>query len=257
MAYHGSAGWKRTCLAITPHSGDDVTDPILHYFGCLRLSERAIYYDSLATPQQRSIRAECRRILSSALLLRTEERQSKAHYLFRRSLDPLTPPASDVDSQHGGLDCVCGRCEVDAHSNTAALDAGDHILAPVVLFKRQPGKSGQAEELLPFSSTSCYNSWPDQKVPLWQLFTARPEDPLAAKCPSDIIRWFHVPATVTWIEHILEAATSKADTAFFEHGIWGGRRHGVASTPRHLQSFCRADFRNGIRLTATLQRLID
>ena len=50
------------CLSEDEHSGDDIVDPVVHYFGCLLMCERKAYFESLAKIEQDKIKTELRRV---------------------------------------------------------------------------------------------------------------------------------------------------------------------------------------------------
>ncbi|KAK0383951.1 hypothetical protein NLU13_8041 [Sarocladium strictum] len=68
-----------TCLDAEEHSGEEITDVIGHYLGCIEFGERQSFYESLSAEVQRRVRTELRRIqYLRHVLEESEEASDKA-----------------------------------------------------------------------------------------------------------------------------------------------------------------------------------
>jgi hypothetical protein len=73
-----------------------------------------------------------------------------------------------------------------------ANDVGMEIEAKVLLFKKSQ----------PYSDPNLEATFPNQSIPASKLLDIDNDgNPLFSKCPSDVIRYFHLPANnMIWVE---------------------------------------------------------
>jgi hypothetical protein len=189
----------RVILGLTHGSGID--GDILHYFGCLKFSERAQFLDSLRDTD----------VVLRTRILEGENRIAKLRKLFEaEGVDTATGKLlksfkSTLSQRSNG-----GRSH--PHSNVRAPgsnignreDLGEDLLlndtkANAIYFK----KDQQDEHPGPYSEPHLGDGkFPDQKVPLSLLLSKdKKKNPLMWKCEDGMIRYFHIPANnMTWIE---------------------------------------------------------
>jgi hypothetical protein len=186
----------RDILGLTHGSGID--DDILHYFGCLKFSERAQFLDSLRDTD----------VVLRTRILEEENRIAKLRKLFEgEGVDTATGKLlksfkSTLSQRSNG-----GRSHPHSGPESNREDRstlGEDMLlndtnANAIYFKRDQ----QGEHPGPYSDPRLGNGkFPDQKVPLSCLLSKdKKKNPLMWKCEDGMIRYFHIPANnMSWIE---------------------------------------------------------
>lgn len=170
---------------VTLEHNDRISDPSLHYFGCLKVSERKAFFAQLPRKSQKKIDEECRRITrlrafvesnpasKAGLILREFNQSAKEWYRHDRRLN--------ADGR------VYFAAE-DRQPPTAEASAG----AKMIFFK-----NGR-----PHSIPAFNDEFPNQMVSVEQLLSEDPDlNPLMQPCESGVIRYFHLPANnMVWVE---------------------------------------------------------
>jgi hypothetical protein len=173
-----------TCLSTDKHD-KRVLDVTLHYFGCLKVSERQRFYNGLPEKSRRRIRREEQRIdqVRSRLEFRPETKTGAILKEFKESMNEWRS--------------VNGRVSSDARQKLIPphdLDDGvnTEIKAPIIFFKNSR----------PYDIPGVENTFPNQKIAIKELL-ADDEDtnPLMQPCDDNMIRYFHLPANnMIWVE---------------------------------------------------------
>jgi hypothetical protein len=175
---------KHTCPSVCEH-GNRVLDVVLHYFACLRDSEKAVYFAKLPeVSQNRIIKEQDRaRKIAASFEKNPNAPGGILQRKFRRSLRGWRG-----DQDHGKTQHDDGRLS----SFTGDDDVESDIQAPLIFFKNSR----------PYDSPAFPNQFPDQKMPLKDLLVDDPEtNPLMQSCDVDLIRYFHLPANnMRWVE---------------------------------------------------------
>ena len=179
------------CLAdngsdlVTYEHDDRVLDPCLHYFGCLKASQRDEYFTRLPQPSQRKIVEERRRITTLRAFVEAHP-NSHAGAIFK-------------DFKHGAKVWYHHdrNLEVEEEKHSPR-NVGPHtfldeeINARVIFFN-----NGR-----PHTIPKLDDRFPCQKVSIKQLLADDPvENPLMQPCESGTLRYFHLPANnMVWVE---------------------------------------------------------
>jgi len=176
----GDHDYPATCLSSFKH-GDDVRDVLLHYFGCLKETEREKYYDSLPEYKRDRIETERTRIREQRALFETEEETKNLVNRFRLSLsnyfnnkprpnhDPSLNPTTPTKENAYGMNAYA-------------------------LFFR---------DFEPYSDPSCFDKFPNQKLAVKDLVfnEDKEKNPLMRECGENEIRYFHLPGNnMEWVE---------------------------------------------------------
>lgn len=184
--------------------GDSLDDAILHFSGCLKLSERA---DFLAELDE-----------TNKIKLQIREKTGRVARL-RSILDaegPRTPSGKILDnfkktfSHWSGEKRSYSHLEVatEASDATPTLEAPEErekewilndLTANVIYFK----KASEEQHPEPFDHPAfSAANFPNQKVPLQSLLSPdKDSNPLMWDCEPDMIRYFHLPANnMEWVE---------------------------------------------------------
>ena len=182
---------RPTCLAdnesdmVTYEHNDRVLDPSLHYFGCLKASQRDEFFTQLPRTSQRQIVQECRRIRRLRVFVEAN-------------------PTSDAGAilkefKHGAKDWYRHdrKLGVDEDEYSPQKDAlhtsvEEDIMAGMTFFK-----NGQ-----PHTIPGLDEKFPNQKISVQQLLADDPDiNPLMQPCESGTLRYFHLPANnMVWVE---------------------------------------------------------
>jgi hypothetical protein len=182
--------------------GDLIEENVLHYFGCLKFSEREDFLESLEETDKVKLRieeelsrtAKLRKILE-AEGLKTETgrllRSFKAtlsHWLPKRRSQPPVPDKEPAS-----------KSKKSPEDEVAEVVLGD-LRANVIYFKRKTDERHPR----PYDHPALDDTFPNQRVPLSLLLEDNPKDnPLMWKCDENMIRYFHIPANnMSWIEVI-------------------------------------------------------
>lgn len=189
MSEYGASGYKPANTAY---------DDVHHQFMCLDESEQVRYFEALSKENQAKVTTEIRRTTRMVSLFRSMYEHKplvddlKDSLLIWRSMKsqlrpqeaanletPLSNPSLSSPITQGG-------CRGEAN------DVDMEIEAKVLLFK----------ESQPYSDPNLEATFPNQSIPASKLLDIDNDgNPLCAKCPSDIIRYFHLPANnMIWVE---------------------------------------------------------
>lgn len=194
-----------TCLSDKPHD-HRVSDPTIHFNGCLKASRRRQFYENLPVESQRRILRENDRIVDLRRRLETSQCDTTAAARLRSFKSAMTqwclatnrPTAAYSPATVPGFD--------DSHSRrpsglSSAYYMGQedqvnsYIKAPVMFFK-----DGQ-----PMDVPGLPNHFPNQKVAVSDLLS--PDEAtnlLMQPCDDNVIRYFHLPANnMAWIEEVM------------------------------------------------------
>jgi hypothetical protein len=175
---------QHTCPSIYEH-GNRVLDVTVHYFACLKDSERSTYFDRLPEQSQHRIINEQRRARKVAKYFEDNPTTEGGHLQkrFRKSL-------------HGWRGHY-GRPQQESKRGKDSVDRSDNevesdIQAPLIYFKNSR----------PYDIPGCSDQFPNQKVPLKHLLIDDFEtNPLMQPCDDNMIRYFHLPANnMKWVE---------------------------------------------------------
>jgi hypothetical protein len=173
-----------TCLSTEKHD-KRVVDVILHYFGCLRTSERKGFYDELPEKSRQRIDREWLRIgrIRSRLEFEPDSTTGAILKTFKERMNDWRS--------------VNGRRLVDArqkllppHDLDDGVDAD--IKAPMIFFK----------DSRPYNIPGVENTFPNQKISIKELLADKEDtNPLMQPCDDNMIRYFHLPANnMIWVE---------------------------------------------------------
>jgi len=187
--------------------GSTIEDGVLHFFACLKFSEREEYLGSLQGTdklelKQRIVdelaRATRLRNIFEAEGLKTENgkliRSFKAtlYQRFPRTRSHATQEVPPNAQATQGATTESKRLE----DEVADVVLGD-LRANVIYFKRRSKDSHPH----PYDHPELEDTFPNQKVPLGLLLEDNPKNPLMWKCEEDMIRYFHIPANnMSWVE---------------------------------------------------------
>lgn len=178
-----------TCLSGKPHN-NRVSDVTVHYTGCLRVSQRKAFLNSLPPESQRRIlfqqqktkrlRSQLETVYhtSTAAQKLRDFKAARSEWCYARG---RPQPAQWLDELEGRATSPPTTDEVDAH-----------IKASVVFFK----------DAQPFNVPKLSNSFPHQKITVEKLLADDPvNNPIMQPCEEDMVRYFHLPANnMIWIE---------------------------------------------------------
>ena len=191
------------CLDNRAGHGTSTEDGLLHFFGCLRFSQRDDFLQSLPETDKLRLRisAELARIAHLRKIfekegLRTETGkllQSFKTTLFQRL--PRRRSYSHLDMQENEPNSQSSKPNPKSLEDEVVL--GD-LRANVIYFKKKPGGKHPG----PYDHPALDDTFPHQRVPLSLLLEDNPkENPLMWKCEDDMIRYFHIPANnMSWVE---------------------------------------------------------
>jgi hypothetical protein len=173
-----------TCLSTDRHD-KRVLDVTLHYFGCLKGSERQRFYDGLPEKSRRRIRREEQRINQVRSRLEFQPR-TKAGAILKEFKECMNEWRS-----------VNGRVSFDAKQKLIPpydLDNGvdAEIKASIIFFKNSR----------PYDIPSVENTFPNQKIAIKDLLADEEDkNPLMQPVHDNMIRYFHLPANnMIWVE---------------------------------------------------------
>lgn len=189
---------QATCLSDKPHD-NRVSDPTIHFNGCLKVSRRRKFYENLPVESQRRILRENDRIVDLRRRLETSQCDTTAAARLRSFKSAMTQwclatnkPTAPYSSAPGfdyrrpsGLSAYMGPED----------QVNSYIKAPVMYFKE-----GQ-----PIDVPGLSNHFPNQKVTVSDLLT--PDEAtnlLMQPCDDNVVRYFHLPANnMAWIEEVI------------------------------------------------------
>lgn len=172
-----------TCLSVDKHD-DNVLNVCLHYFGCLKYSERIDYFESLNEIDKNLIRDRERRINNVKEFMKRDE----------DTIPPLNALANSLRIFRTFPKVVLPHSH-NASGTKPVHRSSDGMSARMVLFRNSE----------PFTDEKYPQEWPDQKLPLGDLLrnTANGSNPLARHWSDNdnAIQWFHLPSNnMEWVE---------------------------------------------------------
>ena len=182
---------RPTCLAdngkdlVTLEHNDRISDPSLHYFGCLKVSERDAFFARLPRKSQKKIYEKRRRITRLRAFVE-----------------------SNPTSEAGSILREFNQSAKEWHRRDRRLNAGGETY-----FAAEDGEpptveaSTEARMIFfkngrPHSIPAFNDEFPNQKISVERLLLDDPDlNPLMQPCESGIIRYFHLPANnMVWVE---------------------------------------------------------
>ncbi|TVY93931.1 hypothetical protein LAWI1_G000709, partial [Lachnellula willkommii] len=184
--------------------GESPDDVVLHYFGCLKFSERADFLAELDETNKLKlrIREETKRI-------------EKLRDIFEAE-GPRTSSGKVLDSFKKTLSHWSGIKRSYTHLEGAIPDPGtldgpeerakewilDDMRANVIYFKKHHEDDDNPG---PYDHPAFVDNFPNQKISLKQLLSSDKEkNPLMWPCEPNMIRYFHLPANnMEWIEEAM------------------------------------------------------
>ncbi|KAI0891067.1 hypothetical protein F4806DRAFT_336737 [Annulohypoxylon nitens] len=225
----------RACLSSVPHD-EYISDEYLHYTGCVKISEREGYLDTLSTNSQQHILGEIQRTRQLRARLETSNDNTTSYQLrqllnrYRKCMGMALP----VEVDHA-----------DSTLEPQYVDADSLAQAPVIFFKG--GK--------PHNIPRINDCFPNQKISVRELLTGTS----AARNPlmqhdEDTIRYFHLPANnMDWVERAIAKYYGERRQESHDHGtqfrtntilrpeFWQVQRCFDPSSEvhaRHMKPFC-------------------
>jgi hypothetical protein len=195
--------------------GDSIEDGLLHYFACLKFSERDDFLASLNETDKLRLRIEEELARTTKLrnILEAEGLKTETGKLLRsfkttlsqrlgprqRSQPPVERPENVPASQ-----ASTSKPKKNLEDEVAEVVLGD-LRANVIYFK----KKSDERHPRPYDHPALSDTFPNQRVPLSLLLQDNPkENPLMWKCEEDMIRYFHIPANnMSWIEVMQPVST--------------------------------------------------
>ena len=172
------------CLSTEEH-GHRVLNIELHYFGCLKVSERLHFYNRLPQESRERLDGEENRIkqLRDMLECQPETKAGGLLKVFIKNMEQWRKVVEMMPVQPRRLLNQPRRKDIDVDSK---------IKAPMIFFKNSR----------PYNIPGFENAFPKQKIAISTLL-AEDEDsnPLMRSCEDGMIRYFHLPANnMIWIE---------------------------------------------------------
>jgi hypothetical protein len=172
--------FPHTCLSTHEHN-DRILDVTLHYFACLKASERPKYFTSLSQKAKKRIRKEELRIsrLVEYYDSHPNTEGGATRKRFKESLRAWRgyEPRMEPDEKP-----VMGEEE--------SVDAD--VKAAMIYFKNSR----------PYDVPGFENDFPNQKISVKDLLADdEGRNPLMQPCDDDTVRYFHLPANnMIWVE---------------------------------------------------------
>jgi len=227
-----------TCLSSYQHDRA-IRDASLHYFGCLKDKDRAIYFEGLSDVKKRRIKEEEELVRSLRSKPELQEQISNIRDLrirFRNT--PSSKPAISIpnqgfrNTQHVATASGAPPAGIDQAQtyqrtaiNNQSASQGDELTAslfiqgtigtggpvgPTADLDSNPDLGyGIKASMIFFKDSKPYkhplseDEFPDQKIPLRDLVYEKDDtkNPLMQPCDKDMIRYFHLPANnMEWVE---------------------------------------------------------
>ncbi|KAK3389773.1 hypothetical protein B0H63DRAFT_464311 [Podospora didyma] len=202
MSHHGKTlpAPPSTCLSGEPH-GHRVSDPTVHYFGCLRVSKRDRFFNTLPLESKQRILRRIDRIDDLRHRLETAQCDTTAAARLRDFKHAMSNWFAAVDRPHASF--TPGTAFESSSRRPSGMTAyfgsedlvNDYIKAPVVYFK-----DGR-----PFDVPGLSNSFPSQKVIMSDLLSEdETRNPLMQSVEEGTVRYFHLPANnMAWVEEAM------------------------------------------------------
>lgn len=191
--------------------GNSIEERLLHFFGCLRFSDREKFFRSLEAEDKLRARVEEELARTAKLrkIFETEGLNTETGKLlqsFKATRATRFPKSSNRNQQEMPENAPASQ---GSTSNVKKLEdeieevvLGD-LRANVIYFKKKP----KGKHPGPYDHPELEDTFPNQRVPLSLLLADNPEkNPLMWKCEDDMIRYFHIPANnMSWVEVVLSA----------------------------------------------------
>lgn len=180
----------RTCLSKTPHN-DRVLDVTLHYFGCLKDSEKPAYFAGLPPKSKKRIQQEKRRIARQRAHYETQSTSETGEPISEAgaTLKKFKESLQEYWKQHARCDPFEGQPRPVDVVPDHGVDA--EVKAAMIYFK-----DGR-----PYTVPGINNEFPNQKIPVKNLLAEEEGNPLMKSYPENMIRYFHLPANnMIWVE---------------------------------------------------------
>ncbi|KAN0096257.1 hypothetical protein V8E51_015062 [Hyaloscypha variabilis] len=187
---------------------NSIEDGLLHFFACLKFSEREGYLESLQGTERLELRqrivdelartARLRKIFEAEGLKTETGRLLKSfkatlHQQFQRRRARQKSSESEPSSHVP----ITKSKNLDDEVTEVVL--GD-LRANVIYFKKR-SKDAHPH---PYDHPELEGTFPNQRVPLGLLLRDNPKNPLMWKCEEDMIRYFHIPANnMSWVEEAI------------------------------------------------------
>lgn len=180
-----------TCLSDRPHD-QRVSDPAIHFNGCLRASRRVKFYKSLPVESQERIARVNQKIFELRHRLETTEQESTAGSALRRFKQSLAQ-WRNASGRPQDLSTVPSQTAAAVHHEPE--DFLNHIKAPVMYFR-----DGQAVD-----HPDVPGTFPHQKVTMADLLSGdASRNPIMQRCDDNVVRYFHLPANnMVWVEEVI------------------------------------------------------
>jgi hypothetical protein len=161
----------RTCVSSNDHRYA-IQDVCLHYFGCLRVTEREEYFNKLLPHEKERIKVEEQRIYEQHAFFGHNEETKLLVQSLRTSLDQLFQKSTERGKV---MPAPAGPCKENAFGMNA------YMAFP---------KNSE-----PFDDPSSLEKFPDQKIPILDLLYRRDKmtNPRMRCCKKDEFRYFHLP----------------------------------------------------------------
>jgi hypothetical protein len=180
----GNHAMPQMCLSTEAHN-NRILDITRHYFGCLKVSARDQFFDTLPEKYQRRIRREVRRIDQLRARLECQPNTKAGAILndFQESMD-------NWRGLHPWMPVEPIRTPRSTYNPDDSID--DEIKAPMIYFK----------DSRPYDIPGVENTFPNQKIPINKLLADDAiANPLMQPCDDNMIRYFHLPANnMIWVE---------------------------------------------------------
>jgi hypothetical protein len=170
---------SRTCVS----SGDHryaVRDVCLHYFGCLKVTERDEYFNSLLPHEKERINTEQQNINEQRAFFDGNDETKPLVQSLRTSLNQFFRNPTE---RREPIPAPTGPCKENAFGMNAYM----------AFFKNSE----------PFHHPSSPEKFPDQKIPIVDLLYNKDKtaNPLMRPCEKDEFRYFHLPTNnMEWVE---------------------------------------------------------
>lgn len=248
-----------TCLSDKPH-GNRVSDPAVHFNGCLPAAKQRRFYESLAPESQQRIARVNGKILDLRHRLETTHYDSTAGSRLREFNRAMAQWCAATGRPHASSTTSAKFASTSSRAQSPGTPAfraaedpiDDHIKAPIICFK-----DGQPCDVVGLPKT-----FPHQKVTVADLLSEdASRNPIMQPAEDGVVRYFHLPANnMAWIEEViaryyhdkrpepdglLRKSRSKMPQSktemLLQPGYWQGQRNFDADSEvhaRHMRPFC-------------------
>jgi hypothetical protein len=173
---------------------------VIHYFGCLQVSERHAYFNRLEKKEQDRLKAESARFARLRGYFYDQEPGTTAKILIqdlKECLDKwrdLHDKSRDPQLNEPNLKPADEVLKKDVEHLKKAPENDPDLKANVIYYKG--GQKYDHPKFLP-------DVFPHQKIAVEHLLNEddKNENPLMMDCDKDMIRYFHLPANnMHWVE---------------------------------------------------------